>query len=96
MDKVVKTDLIRRIANQNPDLREEDCRRLTDAFFNAMIEHLSQEGTVELRGFGSFAIKRYDERIFRNPRTGATTARNDTFSVRFRTGRSLVASINRT
>jgi integration host factor subunit beta len=91
---VTKTDLIQRIARQHPDLKEADCQRLIDAFFNAMIDHLSQDGAIELRGFGSFAIKRYHERIVRNPRTGVTTAKNGIFSVRFRTGRSLVALIN--
>lgn len=93
---MVKTDLIQRIAKQNPDLRDADCRRLIDTFFNAMIDQLSQDGTIELRGFGSFAIKRYRERTVRDPRTGATTAKNDIFSIRFRTGRSLVALINST
>ncbi|MDD1450841.1 integration host factor subunit beta [Sphingomonas sp. H160509] len=93
---MTKTDLIQRIAQQHPDLKEADCRRLIDAFFNAMIDQLSQDGTIELRGFGSFAIKRYHERIVRNPRTGATTGKSDIFSVRFRTGRSLVALINST
>lgn len=91
---MTKTDLIQHIARQHPDLEEADCRRLIDAFFNVMIDQLSQDGTIELRGFGSFAIKRYRERIVRNPRKGATTAKSDIFSVRFRTGRSLVALIN--
>jgi integration host factor subunit beta len=93
-DEVTKTDLIQRIARQHPDLEDSDCRRLIDAFFTAMIDHLSQDGNIELRGFGSFAIRRYHERIVRNPQTGATTAKNGIFSVRFRTSRSLVALVN--
>lgn len=93
---MVKAELIQRIAKRNPKLADADCRRLIDTFFNAMVKQLSQGGAIELRGFGSFAIKRYDERMVRNPRTGAVTSKQDIVGVRFRAGKPLVASLNNT
>lgn len=93
---MVKTDLINRITKQNPELGEGVCRRLVDTFFNAMIDQLSQDRAIELRGFGSFAVKRYDERLVRNPRTGLTIFKKGIVGVRFRAGKSLVASLNYT
>ncbi|RYF07608.1 MAG: integration host factor subunit beta [Oxalobacteraceae bacterium] len=95
-DEVVKADLINRITKQNPELDEAVCRRLVDTFFDAMIEQLVQDRAIELRGFGSFAVKRYDERLVRNPRTGLTISKHGIVGVRFRAGKSLVASINYT
>jgi nucleoid DNA-binding protein len=92
-DKVVKADLIKRIAKENPKLSEADCRRLIDVFFNAMIDQISQDGAIQLRGFGSFAVKRYVERMVRNPRTGAIISIHKIVRVGFRTSRLLLASL---
>ena len=91
---MVKNDLIQRIAKQNPKLGNVECRRLIDAFFNAMIEQLSQGGAIQLRGFGSFAVKRYDGRPVYIPRTGGMTSKHEIVGIRFRTGRSLLESLN--
>lgn len=93
---MVKTELIQRIAQQNPKLSKEDCRRLIEAFYNTMIEQLSRGEAIELRGFGSFAIKRYDERVVRNPLTGKITSKQDIVGIRFRTSKSLSAQLNPT
>lgn len=92
----MKADLIQRIARQNSKLNTEECRKLIDAFYNAMIEQLARGDAIELRGFGSFAIKRYDNRVVRNPRTGKITSKEHIVSVRFRTGKSLATLLNPT
>lgn len=93
---MVKADLIQRIALQNPELSKEDCRRLVDAFYDAMIEQLSRGDAIELRGFGRFAVKRYGDRVIHNPRTGEISSKQHIVSVKFRTGRSLHALLNHT
>lgn len=94
--KLVKADLIQRIARRNPKLSMAECRQLIDTFYSAMIEHLAKGDAIELRGFGSFAIKRYDNRVVRNPRTGKITSKEHIVSVRFRAGKSLAALLNHT
>ena len=47
-----------------------DARILTLAFFDAIKEELAQKKKIELRGFGSFYVKKCKARAARNPRTG--------------------------
>lgn len=92
---MVKSGLVQRIVLRNPHLSESECRKLVDAFFDAMIGHLSQDGFIELRGFGSFLVRRHANRVVRDPQSGAVTTKDQIASVRFRPGQPLATSINR-
>ena len=41
-----------------------------NTFFDSITEALISNDKVELRGFGSFKVKRREERMGRNPKTG--------------------------
>ena len=41
-----------------------------DAIFNAMMESLKKGDRIEIRGFGSFAVRHYGAYKGRNPKTG--------------------------
>ena len=44
--------------------------RIVWTVFEAIAEALCRGERVELRGFGSFAVRQHDARVGRNPRTG--------------------------
>jgi integration host factor subunit beta len=67
---VLRSELIRKLADSNPDLPAEDLERLVAAIFEAISARLAAGGRVELRGFGIFSTRSRDSRIGRNPRTG--------------------------
>jgi len=46
---------------------------VVNAVFNAMSNALINGDRVEIRGFGSFKVKKYDGYTGRNPRTGELT-----------------------
>lgn len=54
------------------DVNHADAEVIVDAFFQAVIDALKREDKVELRGFGSFRVKKRAARVARNPRTGAS------------------------
>ena len=47
-----------------------EAETIVDAFFGAIVDALKKEDKVELRGFGSFRVKKRPARTARNPRTG--------------------------
>ena len=51
-------------------LSTKEARNFCDTFFNAIMESLSREERVEIRGFGSFTVKKYKSYTGRNPKTG--------------------------
>ncbi len=58
------------------------------------ITALARDDRVELRGFGSFAIRHREARIGRNPRTGEVVQVSDMGYAYFRAGRVLRDRVN--
>ena len=67
---MIKSELIEKIAEENPHLFQRDIERIVSTIFEEITEAISSGNRVELRGFGAFSSKRRQERMGRNPRTG--------------------------
>ena len=67
---MIRSELVQKIAADNPDLSSKDVERLVNSFFNSIIDQLAKGGRVELRGFGAFSTRQRKARTGRNPRTG--------------------------
>jgi len=52
------------------NLSRKNAEKVVDTFFDAIKETLSTGERVEIRGFGSFAVKNYKPYIGSNPKTG--------------------------
>lgn len=64
-----KSELIDAIAAK-ANLTKADVGRALDAFIDTVTETLGKGDTVTLIGFGTFTVKKRQERQGRNPRTG--------------------------
>ena len=67
---MIRSELVHRVAEDNPDLALKDIERLVSAVFDAISDQLVAGGRIELRGFGAFSTRPRDARTGRNPRTG--------------------------
>src|SRR3954452_11099709 len=67
---MIKSDLVARIAAQNPHLYEKDCEAVVNTILARIADALAAGDRVELRGFGAFSIKTMRPRQRRNLRTG--------------------------
>ena len=52
-------------------LPKSQARLLLDAVFDCLLQALSLDERIEIRGFGNFETRHYRARKGRNPRTGA-------------------------
>ena len=68
--RMTKSELIARLAEQNPSLYHRDLEQLVNTVFETITKALQDGNRVELRGFGAFSIRERKARIGRNPRTG--------------------------
>ena len=68
---MIRSELIQKIADENPDLTQRNVEKIVSTVFEEIIEALAKGDRVELRGFGAFSVKSRDARVGRNPRTGA-------------------------
>ena len=68
--RMTKSELIARLAEQNPSLYHRDLEQLVNTVFETITKALEAGDRVELRGFGAFSVRERKARIGRNPRTG--------------------------
>ena len=88
-----KSELIDELAAKtgyNPKLTDKMVR----IFFDRIKAALSAGDKVEIRGFGSFTLKKYKGYIGRNPKTGETVEVKPKQLPVFRTGKDLRSRVN--
>jgi integration host factor subunit beta len=66
---MTKADLVEMVA-ESADLPRKQADEVVQVILESIIAALSRGEKVELRGFGSFRIRRRGERNGRNPKTG--------------------------
>lgn len=66
---MIKSELIQKLAEHDPHLSRHDFEKIVDAILHAIREGLARGHRVELRGFGTFALRKHAARIGCNPRT---------------------------
>jgi len=64
-----KSNLILELSKKN-SLPEKQAAEIVDIVFDGFANELKNGGRIEIRGFGSFAIKEYGAYEGRNPKTG--------------------------
>jgi integration host factor subunit beta len=67
---MTKADLVELVA-ESADVPRKQADEVVQVVLEAVITALHRDDKVELRGFGSFRIRRRGERTGRNPKTGA-------------------------
>ena len=91
---MIRSELIQKIAEENPHLFQRDVERIVNTIFEEVITAMARGDRVELRGFGAFSVKRRDARIGRNPRTGETVQVEEKCVPFFKTGKLLRDRLN--
>ncbi len=67
---MTKRELIETVANARPHLPRRDVETLVNSVFKTLAEALTRGERIEIRGFGSFIVKRRNAREGLNPKTG--------------------------
>lgn len=91
---MIKSELVLRIAEQNPHLYQRDVENIVNAILEEITSALSRGDRVELRGFGAFSVKKREARVGRNPRTGETVDVDAKMIPVFKTGKEMRTRLN--
>ena len=92
---MIKSELIQKIAAENPHLFQRDVERIVGTIFDEIIDAMASGNRVELRGFGAFSVKHRPARTGRNPRTGAHVSVDQKYVPFFKTGKEMRERLNR-
>ena len=91
---MIRSELIQKIAEENPHLFQRDVERIVATVFDEIISAMSRGERVELRGFGAFSVKQRQSRQGRNPRTGESVQVDEKHVPFFKTGKLLRDRLN--
>ena len=86
---MLKSEMLAKLADENPHLTRSDVERVFDAIFNTITDALVDDGRVEVRGFGAFSVKTRNARIGHNPRTGEQVAVPAKKVISFKAGKEI-------
>ena len=92
---MIKSELIAKIADDNPHLYYRDVERIVSTIFDEITSALAEGNRVELRGFGAFSVKSRPARVGRNPRTGEQVQVDEKRVPYFKTGKDLRERLNK-
>jgi integration host factor subunit beta len=93
---MLKSELIKHIAGQNPHLYERDVEKILNAVLDEIVSAMARCDRVELRGFGAFSVKIRPARTGRNPRTGTIVQVSKKVVPLFKTGKEMRQRLNKT
>jgi integration host factor subunit beta len=91
---MTKAELVEEVARVSY-LTRKHSEVIVDAVFSSIVDALRQGDKIELRGFGSFRVRRRESRAGRNPKTGAGVMVPAKSVPHFKPGKELRELINR-
>ena len=90
---MTKAELVEEVSRVS-DLTKKHSEVIVDTVFRSIIEALHRGEKIELRGFGSFRIRKRNARQGRNPKTGETVSVPAKRIPYFKPGRELKELLN--
>jgi integration host factor subunit beta len=90
-----RPELIKKLKEKNPKLNLSELESIIDTFCRNLEKALMEGKTIELRGFGTFFIKKIKEKYSaRNPKSGELIYVPEKNKIRFRPSKKLNKLIN--
>ena len=86
---MVKSELITALSERFSDLPPQVADLIVSLAFDAMGDALGEGEHIEIRGFGTFKVKRQNARWARNPRTGEEVFQSARNTIQFKAGKEV-------
>jgi integration host factor subunit beta len=87
--------MIEVLVNKRPNLQVKQVQRAVNIIVEQLTHTLANGERIEIRGFGSFAVKQRDAHTGRNPKTGHAVLINEKQVIRFKPGQELRLLVNK-
>ncbi|MDK2900537.1 MAG: DNA-binding protein HU-beta [Thermosipho sp. (in: thermotogales)] len=90
-----KKELVNMIAEKIPELKKKDIKAVVDAVFESISVALAKGEKVQLIGFGTFEVRKAEERTGVNPRTREKIKIPARKVPKFKPGKELKEKVNK-
>jgi integration host factor subunit beta len=91
---MTRSELVARLSEANPHLDQRDVEAAVAAIFDEIATAMENGARVELRGFGTFSVRRRDARPARNPRSGDSVQVPEKHVPFFKAGKPIMKRLN--
>ena len=90
---MIKSDIVNLVSNAT-GLPKIETETVLDGFIQSIISSLEKGEKVEIRGFGSFVVKKRNAREARNPATNEVVKLGDRYIPSFKVSKILKEKVN--
>ena len=91
---IVKSKILDQLADNYPNFLRKDLEKALNLVFDEIARALSKQQNVEIRGFGTFKIKKQRARIGRNPKNSETIQIPEKKTIRWKMSKILYNRLN--
>lgn len=91
---MTKADIVERVA-AGTGLTKLETEAIIEGFLNTVIQSLREGNGIEIRGFGSYRVKKKNARYARNPRTGEKVFVDEHYVPTFKFSKDFKSSVDR-
>ena len=86
---MIKSQFISSMASKASPFSDKDVEFVVNGILDIIKKAVLNGERVEIRGFGSISLRRYQRRTARNPKTGKLVIAPETFALHFIPGKTL-------
>lgn len=86
---ILKSNIIDELSSKNPNIPTKEVHYAINTILELMSSTIAAGNRIELRGFGTFTLKKYQPKQSRNPKTGEKIASFQRFRPHFKPSKSL-------
>ena len=91
---MVKSELVQKLCNIHPNILRKDIEKIFDIIFSEIAEGLCRGENIEIRGFGTYKVKKRRARIGRNPKNSETIQIPEKKIIRWKMSKILYNRLN--
>ena len=92
---IVKSQIIDQLADNYPNFLRKDLKKTLNLILDEIISGLSKNNNVEIRGFGTFKIKKQKARMGRNPKNGLKVEIPEKKTIQWKMSKELFNKLNK-
>ena len=92
---MTKNELIKKTQLKFKTYSQKDIALVVQTILNSMVDALDKNERIEIRGFGTFTMRKRKPRVGRNPKSGVEVSLDERRVPFFKTGRELRLKVDK-
>ena len=92
---MVRSELLQKLCNHHPNLLRKDIEKILKIIFVEITEALRREENVEIRGFGTYKIRKRKARVGRNPKNSELVQIPEKKAIKWKMSKTFFNKLNK-